>query len=309
MNNLYFIECDNNELIKIKIEDLLKENKLSENNLVTYDMEETNVYDAIMDLDTYGFFNETKVIHCKNSIFLTSSKSEIDHDLESLTKYLNNPNKNNILILSCSKVDGKKNIVKVVKDKCKIVSVSVDLMNYAKKKCTGYKISDSTLNYLIESVGSDFERLNNELDKLMALKMDEKEITIKDVDLITIKKIDNNIFSLIDAIITKDKKKSLRIYEEMINYGEDVFKIFVSLANQIRLIYQVKVLKSYSNDEIASMLNLKNPKQVMALRYKIDKYTSKELLDYLYKLSIMDEELKEGKSIDRIVFPTFIASL
>ena len=57
------------------------------------------------------------------------------------------------------------------------------------------------------------------------------------------------------------------------------------------------------------MLNLKNPKQVMALRYKIDKYTSKELLDYLYKLSIMDEELKEGKSIDRIVFPTFIASL
>ncbi len=309
MNNLYFIECDNNELIKIKIEDLLKENKLSENNLVTYDMEETNVYDAIMDLDTYGFFNETKVIHCKNSIFLTSSKSEIDHDLESLTKYLNNPNKNNILILSCSKVDGKKNIVKVVKDKCKIVSVSVDLMNYAKKKCTGYKISDSTLNYLIESVGSDFERLNNELDKLMALKMDEKEITIKDVDLITIKKIDNNIFSLIDAIITKDKKKSLRIYEEMINYGEDVFKIFVSLANQIRLIYQVKVLKNYSNDEIASMLNLKNPKQVMALRYKIDKYTSKELLDYLYKLSIMDEELKEGKSIDRIVFPTFIASL
>lgn len=309
MNNLYFIECDNNELIKIRIEDLLKENKLSENNLVTYDMEETNVYDAIMDLDTYGFFNETKVIHCKNSIFLTSSKSEIDHDLESLTKYLNNPNKNNILILSCSKVDGKKNIVKVVKDKCKIVSVSVDLMNYAKKKCTGYKISDSTLNYLIESVGSDFERLNNELDKLMALKMDEKEITIKDVDLITIKKIDNNIFSLIDAIITKDKKKSLRIYEEMINYGEDVFKIFVSLANQIRLIYQVKVLKNYSNDEIASMLNLKNPKQVMALRYKIDKYTSKELLDYLYKLSIMDEELKEGKSIDRIVFPTFIASL
>ena len=58
-----------------------------------------------------------------------------------------------------------------------------------------------------------------------------------------------------------------------------------------------------------SPINLRNPKQVMALRYKIDKYTSSELLEYLHKLAIMDEELKTGKSIDKIVFPTFIASL
>ena len=95
----------------------------------------------------------------------------------------------------------------------------------------------------------------------------------------------------------------------MVNYGEDIFKIFVSLSNQIRLIYQGKVLKNLTNEEIASKLNLKNIKQVSALRYKIDKYTSNELVEYLHKLSIMDEELKLGKSIDNIVFPTFIASL
>ena len=64
----------------------------------------------------------------------------------------------------------------------------------------------------------------------------------------------------------------------MINYGEDVFRIFIALANQIRLIYQVKVLRNYSNEEIASLLNLKNPKQVMAIRYKIDKYKESSLL-------------------------------
>ena len=58
-----------------------------------------------------------------------------------------------------------------------------------------------------------------------------------------------------------------------------------------------------------SILKLKNPKQVMALRYKIDKYKEKDLLDYLYKLATMDEELKTGKSIDKIVFPIFIANL
>ena len=36
----------------------------------------------------------------------------------------------------------------------------------------------------------------------------------------------------------------------MINYGEDVFKIFVTLASQIRLRYQVKTLKNLTNEDI-----------------------------------------------------------
>ena len=44
--------------------------------------------DAIIDLDTYSLFNERKVVLCKNCIFLSSSKSEIDHDIEILEKYL-----------------------------------------------------------------------------------------------------------------------------------------------------------------------------------------------------------------------------
>ena len=175
--------------------------------------------------------------------------------------------------------------------------------------CDGYKISTGTINYLLENTGNEVERITNEVNKLLELKKEEKEITNKDIDLVVIKKIDNNIFDLIDSIISKNKQKSLTIYENMVNYGEDVFRILIALSNQIRLIYQVKVLRNLSNDEIAKKLNLKNPKQVMAIRYKIDKYNEKDLLDYLYKLSLMDEEFKTGKAIDKIAFPVFIASL
>lgn len=308
MDNIYLIETDSEEIIHQKIEDILKQNKLSKDNLIIYDMEEVNVLVAIMDLDTYGFFNETKVVHCKNSFFLGTGKGEIEHSIDTLTKYLNNPNPNNILILSVSKCDGKKNIVKLLKEKANVIDVKFDLEKFIKDQTKGYEIKLDVIKYLIESCCSDIERIKNELDKLMCYK-DDKKITKEDIDLIVIKKMDNNIFDLIDAIISKNKEKSLKIYSEMVNYGEDVFRIFVSLANQIRLIYQVKVLRDLSNDEIAIKLNLKNPKQVVALRYKIDKYTSSELLDYLYRLAIMDEELKTGKSIDTIVFPTFIASL
>lgn len=309
MNNLYFIETDSYEVLEMKVKDILKENNLTIDNLITYDMEEVNVSDAIVDLDTYSLFNETKVVLCKNSTFLSSNKSEIEHNIELLEKYLHNPNPNNILILAVSKSDGKKNIVKLVKESCKIIETNIDVFKYVKEYTMDYKITDDVIRYLIINTTEDISHITNELDKLMELKYDEKEITKNDIDLITVKRIDSNIFDLIDAIISKNKEKSLKIYENMTNYGEDIFKIFVSLSNQIRLIYQVKTLKNLTNDEIADKLKLKNVKQVAALRYKIDKYTSSELLDYLHRLSIMDEELKLGKSIDKIVFPTFIASL
>ena len=309
MSNLYFIETEYNDILNQKVDSILNENNLTRDNLIVYDMEEVNITAAILDLNTYSLFGERKVILCKNSTFLTASKLEIEHDVDYLEKYLNNPSQDNILILSCKKVDNKKNIVKLVKNVCMIINTDVDIKDYIKEKCRGYKIDNDTINYLLDNTLSDINTISSELEKLLLLKIDDKIITKKDVDLVVIKKIDNNIFDLIDAIISKNKAKSLEIYQNMINYGEDVFKIFVSLSNQIRLIYQVKVLKNINNDEISSLLRLKNPKQVMAIRYKIDKYTEIELLDYLHKLGIMDEELKTGKSIDTIVFPIFIASL
>lgn len=309
MNSIYCIEGIDNEVIKRQIANLLKEENFDSNLVTVYDMEEVNISMAIMDLDTYGFFNEKKVVYCKNCSFLEATKTEIEHDLSLLEKYINCPNSNNTLILSCRKMDNKKKMVKLLKEKATYLLCDIDLNKYVKDEISSYKMTNEAINYLIESVGNDFVRLENELNKLMLLKHDTKEITKEDIDLITIKKLDYNIFNLIDAIMKKKKKESLQIYQEMINYGEDIFKIFIMLANQIRLIYQIKVLKNYSNEEIMQTLHLKNSKQVMALRYKMNEYTEQNLLDYLHKLSIMDEELKQGRSIDKIIFPTFIASL
>ena len=271
MNNLYVIESIDYNRIILKVNEILKENKLSTDNLITYDMEEVNISVAIQDLDTYSLFNEKKVVFCKNASFLSSLKCEIDHDIDLLTKYLNNPNPDNILIISLTKLDGKKNIVKLIKEKCTLIDDNIDINKYIKDKLKGYKIENDAITYFTINMNDDISHINNELEKLMELKYDSKVITKDDIDLVVIKRIDNNIFDLIDAIISKNKEKSLKIYENMVNYGEDIFKIFVSLSNQIRLIYQVKVLKSLKNEEIAEKLNLKNPKQVMALRYKIDK--------------------------------------
>lgn len=309
MNNLYLIESDNYKLISIAIEKILKENNFSKNDLIHYDLEENNISSVINDLDTYGLFQERKIIHASNATFLTTTKSEIEHNVDLLTKYINNPKEDSFLIISCKKLDGKKNICKLIKDKFNIIEMNIDRKDYIKKKTKGYKITYDTINYLLFLVGEDLDKLDNELDKLLLYKLEEKEITRTDIDLIVVKKVDDNIFDLIDAIIKKNKKRSLSIYNEMVSYGEETFKIMISLANQIRLIYQVKVLRNLNDSEIQSILNLKNPRQVFAIRQKISGYNKEQLVDYLYKLSVMDEKLKLGLAIDKVIFPVFIASL
>lgn len=309
MNNLYLIESDDHQLIELEIKKILQEHQASTEELIRYDLEEVNISSVVNDLDTYGFFSQRKIIYGKNASFLSATKQEIEHDIEGFTKYINNPKEDSILIVSCRKLDGKKNICKLIKSKFKCIELEINRSEYIRKKLVGYEIKNEVINYLIDVIGESLDHLDNELNKLLLYKEDERVITKEDIDLIVIKKVDDNIYTLIDAIINKNKKKSLAIYQEMINYGEEVFKIFISLANQIRLIYQVKVLKNLPNEEIKDLLRLKNPKQVSAIRFRINNYSEKDLIDYLYKLAIMDEQLKLGKAIDKIIFPVFIANL
>lgn len=309
MTNLYFIESDNHIILNKILEDIVKENKFNLDDVIKFDLSERNISEVITELDTYGLFSDRKIVFAYDAIFLSSDKSEIDHDIDAFTKYINNPKEDSVLVLACRKLDGKKNIVKLVKEKFKIVESNIDFNDYVKDKTKGYKFASSDISYFLSCMNEDIDRINNELDKLMMLKFNEKEITKNDIDLIVIKKIDDNIFNLIEAIIKKDKKRSLTIYNDIVNYGEEVFKIMISLANQIRLLLQVKILEKENDLDIANRLHLKNPKQLYFLRQKMSMYTKKELTDYLYKLAIMDEELKLGKAIDKIVFPVFIATL
>lgn len=309
MNNLYFIESDNHIILNKFLEDIVKDNKFNLDEVIKFDLSERNISDVITELDTYSLFSNRKIVFAYDAVFLSPDKSEIDHDIDAFTKYINNPKEDSILVLACRKLDGKKNICKLVKEKFKIIEPTIDYNNYVKDKTKGYKFSNSDISYFLTCMNEDIDRINNELDKLMMLKFAEKEITKSDIDLIVIKKIDDNIFDLIEAIVKKDKKRSLTIYNDIVSYGEEVFKIMISLANQIRLLLQVKILERESDIDIAERLHLKNPKQLYFLRQKISMYTKKELTDYLLKLAIMDEELKTGKAIDKIVFPVFIATL
>ena len=308
-NNLYFIECDNYKLLELEVLKILKENGFSKDELIKYDLSEITTLSLINELDTYSIFQEKKAVLGYDAVFLTTEKSEIEQNTKVLEDYLNNPNKANILILNCSKLDNKKKISSLIKSKCLCLNIDVNIENIVKSKLQGYKINDSNLRYLISLLGDNIERVDNEIDKLMLYKIDDKIIEREDIDNIVIKISENNIFSLMDAIIKKNKALSFKIYNDLMNNKTEPLKIIISLAYQMRLIYQVKVLSYMKDDEIANILNIKNSKQIRAIRYKTNNFTESELINNLHKLALLDEEIKTNKTFIEVSIPMFIASL
>lgn len=310
MKNIYLIVSEDKVVVDSKIGEIKKNNKDAE--IIRYDLEEVNVSVLIEDLDTYNFLSSKKIIIGNNASFLSgdNKKSDIDHNLERLEKYLANPSPDNILILITKSLDKRKKIVSKLLDACNLIEEEVQIKDIVKNSLDNYQMDFSSINYLIEYCNNDNERILQELEKLKMYKLEDKIIKRNDIDEIVSKSTDDNIFSLIDFIINGKKKETYEVYNELLLHGEQVSNIISKLANKIRLIYQVKVfLKEGKSDlEISKLLKM-HAYPIKLARESSYQYSEKLLLEYLNKLAKLDFDIKSGNGNPNIVFETFIASI
>lgn len=309
--NTYIIESSDYVVINAKIDDILKKNHLTSDMIIKYDLIETPISTAIEDLDTYNFLSSNKVVVCDNAYFLTSNrpKGAVVHNEELLEKYLKNPSSENILIMICDKIDTRKKLVKLV-DKNNILGGEIVIDDLIKSHLDDYKMDYKTIKYLIDYCDNDNERILNELEKLKCYKLEDKTITMDDINNIVIKLTGDNIFSLIDSIVLKNRSKAYLITQELLDKGEDINKIIVMVSDQFRLMYQVKLLlkEGYNKDTIATKLKV-HPYRVKLAMEKGYNYSSKVLLtnlDYFFNLDYM---IKTGNNNPKLVFELFLANL
>jgi DNA polymerase-3 subunit delta len=204
------------------------------------------------------------------------------------------------LVVPSDKLDKRKIIVKKLLDIAEVKEfnkLSEDSMvGFAKDLFAknNYQISFRALNMLIDRVGCNLLLLNNECEKLMLYKMNDKKIDEETIEEMIVRYDFDNIFALTDAVIKKDINASLSLYQELLKRNEEPIKIIVLLANQFRLIFQVKRLhtKGFSESQIASNLGVHPYRVKLANEVKL---TDKELLSYINSLADLDESIKMGK--------------
>ncbi len=99
---------------------------------------------------------------------------------------------------------------------------------------------------LCENVAGDIDRLVRELEKLATYVGDRDQVTVEDVEAVSVRFRQADIFALMDAIGEKDAATALHLLDGVVKEGSDTgeFLGFLGmLARQIRLIWQARYVR------------------------------------------------------------------
>ena len=311
---VYLLYGTINYLINKEITKIIKENNIEEINVNKYDLNNTYLNDIVNDASSMSLFDDKKIIIVDNSyIFTGTTKKTLEQDPIILENYLNNINDNTILIfiVNNDKLDERKKITKLVK-KIGIVKEfnSIDNISLVKQLFNDYNITNDNIKYLLDRVGEDTTLLATEIEKIKIYKDKDKNITKEDITNLTSKSLEANNFKLIDAIINKNKNEAFILYQDRIKLNEEPIAIIIALANQIRIMYQVKqlYLNGYTENNIANILKI-HPYRVKLANQNSKKYDSNILLNYLKELANLDISIKTGKIDKQLGLELFILAL
>ena len=317
MDNLYLIYGIEDYIIDEAIKKIITDNNIIDDNIIKYNLDEVNVSLALEEASTVSMFDSKKLVICEGCTFLTGeNKKEINHDIDSLIKYINNPFTDVFLVFVVrkEKLDDRKKIVKELKKNSTVIEAQKKenynlnnyIIDYVNKN--GYNMSKNACIKLIERAGNNLSNLISECYKIFLYKDDEKNITEEDIENLVFKNIEDNIFELTNAVMNKDKKKIINIYKDLILMGEEEIKLIVMLANQFRMILQVKLMvkNGYKERDMATIIK-EHPYRVklaMQSNFKIN-----ELENYLIKLEELDYSIKSGKLDKSFGFEMFLLNI
>lgn len=316
MKMIYVLYGNETFLLEQKLKDLKEKYNISEEmmNLVVYDDPLVQIKDVIEDCNTPPFLSEYKMVVLKNPIFLTTQKipEKNKQDLSVLEDYLSKPFEQTIFVIfsDVKNFDERKKIVKRLKKEA--VYVTLDELSeqqltgtirqaIKKRKCL---IEDDAMELLLSRVEHQLLKAMNEVEKLTLYT---SHIKIEDVKMLVSKPIEENAFELVSAIMKKKQTLAIQIYKDLMIKNEEPVKLIVMIANQMRLLYQVKVLdrKGYNDQEIAKILAI-NPYRIKYLRQDARYFELDDLLAKLNDLAYLDKNIKQGLVEKRLGLELFL---
>ena len=299
-------------LIEKEIKNIINTNNIEDVNISKYDLEINNLKEILEDANTISLFSNIKLIIVDNAFIFNKMSKKID-DLDLLEEYLKSKN-NTILIFinNSEKIDSSKKITKLIKNDgiIKEFNPLKNINSNIKSMFDDYKISDEGINLLIKKVGNSLEIIYQEVEKLKIYKIEDKIITLKDIEDLTIENTNIDIFKFVDDIINKNKKSAINTYHELLKLNEEPIKIVALLASKFRLMYQVSTLarKGYTEESISEILKVHKYPVHLAIVTGY-KYNPKILLKYLNDLANLDIGIKTGEKDKDLSLELFILSL
>ena len=300
-NHIYLLFGEEAYLRK-QYRDKLKEAIIGDDNMNYhyYEGKDISIGEVIDQAETLPFFAQRRLIVLENSGFLKSGG-------EQLAEYFSAPAQTTYFLLVETEVDKRSKLYKTITAKGYAVEFAVQDENTLKRWILGMvkkedkKISENSLNYLLEKTGTDMENIRKETEKLFCYCMNKEVITEKDIEEICTKRIGNHIFDMVSAIADKKQKQALELYYELLAQKEPPMRILFLIARQFNMLLQVKELrgKGYQNKAIGEKVGLPG---FIAGKYvaQAARFQTEELRDAVEACVEAEEAIKTGRINDNM---------
>jgi len=234
---------------------ILSESEASFNLTIFYG-KDANWVDIINASRRYPMFADRQVVILK--------EAQQMRDLDRLAQYVEKPLASTVFIIAHKekKLDGRTSLAKLIKDKGEIVSTKKLYENQLPEwtaelvQSKGYSIAPKALALLIDHIGNDLSRIENEIDKMLVNLGNRKSISEDDIEKYVGVSKEYNPFELQTALSKKNLSKAIQI----INYFEanpkaaPIQLILPTLYNLFSKTYMI--FGQQSNDEKAVATNI-----------------------------------------------------
>ena len=310
---------DQSLLLKMKLKEYTNNviEEKDEFNYQVFDMEETPLDEIIDNFNMPSFTTPKKVVVLKNPYFIKDEKAKLpfSNDLKLFVDYLSNQNEDCEIFILCTKQyynQKSKYIDLIRKNNGEIIDLSLDdeaeFTSYANTLIKQLKIDidKQATNLLIERCIGDVCKLEREITKL---SLYGDHIDEKIANLMVPIPLEDDVFMLSNAILTKDSNRIMKIYNSLKLLKIEPINLIALLETQFRLILQVYILrnKSYSDDEIASILQVHPYRVKVTKKYQLH-YSLTDVKDILVSLATLDSKIKAGIADRYVDFELFLAT-
>lgn len=251
----------------------------------------------------YPMFAERQVVLLK--------EAQQMRDLEKLEGYLENPLSSTVFIVSHKekKVDGRGKLAKALKKSTAEVFTTKKLYENQLPEWAntmiinrGLNIQPKALHILVDHVGNDLSRIENEIEKLTLNLAGKKTISEDDIEKFIGVSKEFNVFELQAAIGQKNLAKSIRIiqYFESNPKAAPIQLVLPSIYNFFSKLYILKGTVGANSQNAASILGVQPffVKEYLSAASKYDFKSVEKVLLLLHQYNLRSIGVNNGGATD-----------
>ncbi len=313
---IIFFYGEDNYRLKQKIKALKKKfvsASLGDTNLVVLDGATISYDEFIRQILAMPFLSKTRLVIVEN-IIKNNKKSAKGSALEKIPEALKKIPKSTVLVFAEDGVPDRRTVLfkKLSKEKMEEFKVlePAGLSRWINREVEnqGGSIDSAATSKLIEYVGPDLWRMENEIQKLISY---DKKITSENVELLVQSQIQADIFRTIDAIANKNIKTAIFEFYKLLDTGTNELMILTMIVYQYRNLLIVKDISEQGNtNQWAIVKKTKlHPFVVQKSLSLLNRYSMDDLKKIYRNLLDYDFRIKTGKIGSRVALELLVFKL